>query len=278
MGTLTDLHLGWLRARNLRPATIDQRQRAITRLRRALPVDPLVATPADLTDWYAALTDRVTPEARATELSHVRQFYRWLQREGHRADDPTVRLDRPRVPRRLPRPIPTADLVTVLASAPVRVRPWVALAAYAGLRACEIARLRREDVLDGADPPVLIVHEGKGAKQRVVPLHADLAEIVLEYAPARGYLFRRHDGRVGPVSPWLVSHYAADAMRAAGVDATIHQARHWFGTETYRACGDLRVTQELLGHTSPVTTAGYAAWSPTRGAEAVGLLPSLAQR
>ena len=42
----------------------------------------------------------------------------------------------------------------------------------------------------------------------------------------------------------------------------MHQLRHWFGTHTYRASLDLRMTQELLGHSSPNTTTIYAAWSP----------------
>ena len=46
-----------------------------------------------------------------------------------------------------------------------------------------------------------------------------------------------------------------------GIDATARQLRHWFGTEVYAAGHDIRVTQELLGHSDPSTTAGYIAYS-----------------
>lgn len=64
----------------------------------------------------------------------------------------------------------------------------------------------------------------------------------------------------------------ADFLASLGIDATAHHLRHWFGTKTYEACRDLRVVQELMGHASPVTTAGYAAWSRVVAREAVEAL------
>jgi integrase/recombinase XerC len=55
--------------------------------------------------------------------------------------------------------------------------------------------------------------------------------------------------------------------------ATFHALRHRFGTQVYANSLDLRVTQEILGQSSPATTAGYAAWSPERGIAAVAALP-----
>jgi integrase/recombinase XerC len=88
--------------------------------------------------------------------------------------------------------------------------------------------------------------------------------------PRTGYLFRRPQG--GPFSPnWLsacVSRYLAEL----GIDATCHQARHWFASEVYANCHDIRITQELLGHSDPSTTAGYIAYSHVDAAAAVGSL------
>lgn len=264
-------HLDWCRTRNLRPTTLEQRTHVLRRLQRFfadveiedLPEESLVA-------WYRDLTARVTPGARATELSHVAAYYRWLVRERIRGDDPTARLDRPRLRRRLPRPIADADLSQALAMAPERIRPWLFLAAYGGLRACEIAALRREDVIDQADPPVIIITGGKGDKQRIVPLHPEvLAVLPLD---ATGWLFPRRDGKPGPLMPHNVSILSNRALRAVGVTASFHALRHWFITKVYAQSLDLRLTQELAGHSDPATTAGYAAWAQERSAGVVGAL------
>jgi integrase len=54
-----------------------------------------------------------------------------------------------------------------------------------------------------------------------------------------------------------------------GIDATAHQLRHWFGTNIYAASRDIRLTQELMGHASPITTAGYVAWAVLDAEETV---------
>lgn len=266
-----DQHLRWLRARGLRSTTITNRIGALRRLERSLGVELLDADATLVEAWYDRLIDQLDCDTRAAYLSHARQFYRWAMREGLAVEDPTARLDRPRAKRRIPRPIATDELAVALESARDPVRAWLHLAAYAGLRACEIAVLRREEILEHADPPIIMVSEGKGGRPRVVPLHPVVAGVVLERAPRFGFMYRHRD-KAGPPSAQNVSQRANRELRLAGCDASLHQLRHWFGTETYRACSDIRVVQELMGHGSPVWTAGYAAHSPSRGVDAVAAL------
>jgi integrase/recombinase XerC len=206
-------------------------------------------------------------------------LYRWAKRFDHIDHDPTERLDAPITPtspttdrrqraRRRPRDREPADQTVAI------------FAAYAGLRAGEIARLRAEDILTHTDPPLLLVVDGKGGKQRLVPLHPGLAAVLATSdLPEHGYLFLRVT-EAGPprtiglrdtphVPPQLVSMLANRHLKDRGAGATFHQLRHAFATRLYAACHDLRVTQETLGHSSPATTAGYAAWSPERAAIAV---------
>lgn len=249
---------------------MERRRVTILRLARHgnLPLEILSAE--QLADWYRGLGDRLNAGSRATELSHVVAYYRWLVRAHHRLDDPTAELDRPKVHRRLPRPIADEALALALDGAPERLRPWLFLAAFEGLRACEVANLRREDVLDESHPPVLIVTAGKGDKQRVLPLHESVAAVLpLERT---GWLFPRRDGRPGPVGANTVSKLSCIYLRSLGVKSTFHALRHWFGTQIYRQSLDLRLTQELMGHSDPATTAGYAAWAPERAAGVVGAL------
>lgn len=269
-------HLDDLRRRNLRHGTITQRRLALGRLRRHLGPRPLLAAGHD---DLTAFTDRASlaPESRATEISHLRGFYKWAVLEQLLDVDPTVRLVRPKVPRRMPRPMATADLAMAIQLAPDRIRPWLALAAYAGLRAIEISQLRADDLWWENDPPLLLVADGKGGQPGSVAISPDLeAELRAARLPSRGWLFPRHDGQPGHTPAHGVSHLTNAYLHSIGISSTLHQARHWFGSEAYRASGrDLRQTQELLRHRSPVSTALYTYVDPGEAAATLSRLPSL---
>lgn len=79
----------------------------------------------------------------------------------------------------------------------------------------------------------------------------------------------------GHASPGGLSTVLSDAFKRAGVDATAHQLRHWFGTNVLRAGGNLRVAQELLRHSSPAITARYTQVDDTERRAASVALPTL---
>jgi integrase len=269
-------HLRWMQLLGRSEATVYARSRALQRLAAAIrPVRLVYAGVAELHAWRAGLA--VCDQTVQSYVSHARDFYDWMIEQDIRADNPADKLPVPPRPKMLPRPIGADDLAYALATAPRRIRPWLVLAAWCGLRAKEIALLRRENVLDTAAPPVLIVavDATKGRRaERAIPLHPfALAELQRLPLPRAGWVFPRLDGQRGPNAPARISHVANRHLHEVGIDATIHQLRHWFGTETYRQCRDLRVVQELLGHASPETTAGYAAISREGAAAAVAALP-----
>lgn len=216
---------------------------------------PLGTATADDVECFLA-GRRIGVRTRYTWLSHLSCFYRWGVRRDIFTADPTGRIDRPRLPKLLPRPISDANL-TIAIDAPPRVRAMLLLASHMGLRCCEISRLHANDIIDTADAPMILVH-GKGAKDRMIPLHPLVLD-ALGPLPHRGWLFRRAEG--GQLSPAEVSIMMRRHLHDQGIDATGHQLRHWFATRVYRATRDLRLTQELLGHASPTTTACYTAWA-----------------
>ena len=253
-------HIAWMRLRRLSPATIALRTTAAHSLLRHAGRPAAEVTAGDLDGWQRALA--VCDSSRASYVSQLRCLCWWMVEHGVRADDPSTVLVVPRLPRRVPRPISEDDLELALASAPDRIAPWLELASYAGLRAAEIAAIRRDDVHDHGDPPVLLVH-GKGNRERVVPAAPRVLDALRRHGmPDRGWVFPRLDGGSGPNLPGTVSALSAQHLRSIGVPCTLHQLRHFFGTEVYRRSQDIRLTQDLLGHSSPTTTALYAAWSP----------------
>lgn len=215
----------------------------------------------------------IVARTRYVWLSNLGCFYRWAIRKELLERDPTARLDRPRLPRLLPRPISDADLAAAIAAADSQMRAMLLLASHGGLRCCELARMHANDVLDTAARPTILVH-GKGGKDRTVPLHS-LVQEAMRSLPRRGFLFRRPDGN--PLSPAQVSIVIRDYLRGHGIDATAHQLRHWFATRVYQETLDLRLTQELMGHANPATTAIYTAFANADAAaavEGIGLAPA----
>jgi len=269
------LHLRHLELLGRAPETIACRRRALTRMQQLLGVPLLEASGEDLAVWRATLN--VGPGTVAGYVSHARSFYEWARLTCRYDGNPAAGLPVPKQGRTLPRPITEADLLAAVTGAPPRIRPWLVLAAYAGLRAKEIALLRRECVRETARPPALLIalSATKGHRERVVPLSRFcLGELLDHGLPRSGYVFRRADGLPGPNTPSRVSQVANNWLRGAGIDATLHQLRHRFGTQVYAVDHDLRLTQELLGHARPSTTAGYAAWDQASAAATVEALPA----
>lgn len=254
-------HLAWCARRELRPSYIGEIRLTLRRLERTLgPLE--VVDELAVETWWAALS--VSAGARCTYAAHLSGFFRWLRYERIRDDDPTERLIRPRQHRGLPRPIAEERLRLALERAEPPIDVWLSLAAYMGLRACEIAWLHGEDIRGDR----ILVH-GKGGKQRIVPLHAKVAAL-LDGSPRRGPVFRNAVG--GELTANVVSQRTNRYLHGLGIDETIHQCRHWFGTAVYRQSRDLRLTQELMGHSSPLTTAGYAAWASEAAADVISTL------
>jgi integrase/recombinase XerC len=260
-----------MRLRGLSPATITQRRRSLNRLARSLGKPLLDVTEADLTAWQEGLVG--SPRYLANQLANCASFYAWACDTAEVIPtNPARRLVRPKVPKGIPRPMAEERLSMAIAGAPVDVRCWLVLGAYAGLRAGEMARLQRQDVLDTAEPPVLIVN-GKGGKQRIVPASPRVLFELRAYGmPSRGYIFRRRDTRPGPPSPARVSQLVNGYLHDIGIEDTGHATRHRFGTRAYQRSRDIRMVQDLLGHSDPGTTAGYAAFAAEAAAAIVASL------
>lgn len=278
---IINLYLRHLRYLNRRPGVIGHRASALRHLARfAAPCSVLDLDSEAIRVFVGRET--LGPEARNNAISHVRGFYRWAAAHGYIAVDPTEDLERPRRPRRLARPMPTDAVTLALRMAPDPIRQWLYLATYAGLRSCEIAQLSGADFNLSQQPPVLIVQESKGGDTQFAVIAHELQVVAHELSVIRGWCFPRGAGDpsgrrwAGHVSANQVQKRTNAFLHEQGIPQTLHQLRHWFGTELLRASGgNARIAQEGLRHRSANSMAIYTFVAPIDIARALDALPRL---
>lgn len=244
-------------------------------------VSIMTAASADLSAYLADLANRgFEATSQARKLSSTRQFYKFLYAEGLRGDDPTSVLDTPKKGRSLPKILSIAqvDKLLLLAAEEAemegpdrlhRLRTLVLLELlYAtGMRVSELVSLPA-NVL-GKQERFLVVR-GKGNKERLVPLSRSAIEALKRYGEARnvdlaakgtesGFLFPSIS-KEGHLPRQVFARELKDLAVRAGLNAdsvSPHVLRHAFASHLLENGADLRVVQELLGHSDISTTQIY---------------------
>lgn len=234
-------------------------------------------TPQDVRAFMAARrSDDISSRSLMRALAGVRSFARFLERNGKGQVAALSAVRAPKVPKTLPKPLHIAAAKQV-SDADLRAgeerEPWVlardaavlALLYGSGLRISEALGLRRGDVpAPGRDDAITVT--GKGNKQRMVPLLAQVTQLIADYVAICPYDLPADDplfvgARGGPLSPRIVQLVMERLRGALSLpdSATPHALRHSFATHLLARGGDLRAIQELLGHASLSTTQIYTA-------------------
>lgn len=231
----------------------------------------LAVTQTDLESYlHYRYTHRASPRSTARQLSAFKRFYRLALRDGRIAQDPTLKIDTPKLPRTLPKSMSEAEVEALLAAPAgddplaVRDRAMLEILYASGLRVSELVGLHLRSV--NIDMGVVQVI-GKGSKERLVPLGEVAVDALLQYIRhARPQLLH------GRVSDALFVTQRGEAMtrqafwylikrRARQVGLTKlpspHVMRHAFATHLLNHGADLRVVQLLLGHADIATTQIY---------------------
>lgn len=258
---LAEMHLRQMTARGLSPLTVACRRNVLRRLGDYLGAPAMGASTGQL-EAYLSFRRKgkggriLSPNTLRNELAHLRAYFSWLKRHDYRHDDPTERIDPPRQMKPAVQPADDDAIADALSRADADDEAMLALAAFAGLRASEVAALNWADV--DLRRSTITVRRGKGGKYRVVGA-SDAVKAALEALPHRhGVVIRRRDGRDGPNAPWQISKRASRLLGGRAEGYTLHQLRHRFATAAYAGTHDLRAVQEALGHSSPTVTAIYA--------------------
>jgi len=226
---------------------------------------------ADIRAFLASRrNDDIGSRSLARELSAIKSFFFYLEREGILATEALAAIRTPKQPRSLPKALTVKEARdTIAATAEQEETPWIAardmavlsLLYGAGLRIAEALAITRADL----DASALRV-TGKGGKTRLVPLIAQVRQAIDTYLGLCPYtpganepLFRGAKG--GVLSPRLIQLRLERLRGALGLPptATPHALRHSFATHLLGRGGDLRSIQELLGHASLSTTQIYTA-------------------
>ena len=258
-----------MQGQGLSARTITERIRVINQVVATTGTDPAALTPQTISTWLATLPSAAT---KSTYYAVIRAWSTWLVQSDHRADDPTTRVPRPRTPAGHPRPVTDTQLDAVLAL-PLRqdTRAKIILAAYAGMRVHEIAKIRGEDISPVAET---ITITGKGGRIDALPAHQLILQQASNY-PRRGLWFPSPRDPSAPVRAKTVSRVISDAFDRADAPATAHQLRHYFATSLLRAGTDSRVVQSLMRHESLATTGRYLAVDVEQQRNALsGLIPA----
>ncbi|HEX7132939.1 MAG TPA: tyrosine-type recombinase/integrase [Iamia sp.] len=237
---------------------------------RDISVDDV--TTLDVEDWLEHGLSHLRASSRKVYLSTIRCFYCWATAPGRAlaAANPVDGVAQPKVPRPLPRRVPTAVAGAVVSTASERTATMILLALHLGLRVSEIHALRVEH-WDRREC-LLLVH-GKGSKERALPVAND--ELVAALSAWVG------DRQVGPLWPnpfgaplsySHIRHLMTTATHAAGLHVRPHDWRHTMASDAAAGGMPVHVLSEWLGHGSLAATTIYARanalelrqWAPAR--------------
>lgn len=223
------------------------------------------------------------PASQAQAVAAVRSFVRWARGLDGGRHVPNVTIETMEVALRMPRAEvrrpysvlsdPEAATMIGLAGS-ARDRALLAVMIGAGLRVSELVGLAVADILaDQEGGAVIHVRQGKGRKDRSVPIQPDVLGQVLVYLDRTGRrlgspaaLFRAYDhvehrrpsaAGITEGAVWAVVKKAAAAVPVVGKPVSPHTLRHTFAIRFLRAGGSVAALQKLLGHASLATTQRY---------------------
>ena len=262
--------------RGLSMATLDAYRRDLVALQRWLVErgqESLQQLTAERLQAYLAWRGEqgVSSRTLARQLSSIKQFCRWMQRQSLRGDNPSEHVDAPRLARHLPGSLSETDMERLLQAPDVdtvfglRDRAMLESMYGSGLRVSELVGLTLGQVnLDAG----LLRLTGKGAKERVIPIGEEASDWLTRYLDeARPELLRPGTDtdavflsvRGSAMTRQAFWQHLKKYLVRAGIGSsfTPHSLRHAFATHLLNHGADLRSLQMLLGHSDLSTTQIY---------------------
>lgn len=235
-------------------------------------ISPLDVTLNELENFLATLHDRqIGPRSQARMLSGIRSFYQFLVLDGFIEADPTILLESPKIGMKLPEVLSIEEIDMLIDAIDLskregqRNRAIIETLYSCGLRVSEACNLKLSDLYLNEG---YIKVEGKGSKQRLVPISERATAEIMDYLTDRAeidikpghedYLFvsAHFKKRMSRITMF---HIIKELAELTGIKKTIspHTFRHSFATHLLEGGANLRVIQSMLGHEDIGTTEIY---------------------
>lgn len=252
-----------LRRRNYSPSTTRGYILAVRQFAEYFNVSPEQLGAEDVRRFQLHLLNekKLAPGTVEMRMSALRFLYRkTLKRRDIGLDD----LIFPKTPQKLPVVLSPEEVTRMIEAARNRMHRTILMVLYGtGIRRTEASLLKVSDI--DSERMILHIHQGKGSRDRDVPMTAKLLEALREYwrwKEPKVYLFPSTDGHRGeeaPISDKTVWYACKEAASRAGIKKRIgpHTLRHSFATHLMEAGTDLRTIQLLMGHAHLEQTTVY---------------------
>ncbi|MFN6992439.1 MAG: site-specific tyrosine recombinase/integron integrase [Fervidobacterium sp.] len=228
---------------------------------------PREVSRADIEKFIKALSKGEITNTTVTEttisryISSLRVFFDYLQLIGSVNEDPTERVKHPRLRKKIPSFLTPEEIKAMINSfdeeKKLKYKAIISVLYFCGLRVSELCNLRVDDV--SFYPPYVKVVMGKGNKDRLVPISENLVpllEMYIEKYKPKIYFF---ENKGKPLHPSTVFRIVKRTAKKVGITKHIHPhtLRHSFATHLIMNNVNVKIVQELLGHSNLSTTSIY---------------------
>lgn len=226
---------------------------------------------SQIRSWLASLrASGISSRSIVRKISALKSFYKFLLRKGVVEKNPLVQISSPKISKSLPVFIREEEAAQMGQTLAITSEDWkgfnarllVTLFYYTGMRLSELINLKEEQLeLSRSQLKVL----GKGNKERIIPLHADLIALIKEYIQKKqdqftsteSYLLLTESGKkLYPRYAWQLVNQVLGAATTVQKKSP-HVLRHSFATHLLNNGADLNAVKELLGHSSLAATQVY---------------------
>ena len=220
---------------------------------------------------YYLKENKYTATSIARKIASIKGFFRWACANGYFKSNPTEFLEQQKLPKKLPKVLTVEEINKILAEDLSTVQRVIMELLYGcGLRVSELAGLNTGDIDIRAKYLRCL---GKGSKERLVPLNKNAIKALKNFYPEREYLINKYNLDTKKVllhesGKPFTRQDIYNFIHAQGLklhkSISPHTLRHSFATHLLENGADLRVVQELLGHSDVATTQLYTHISKKR--------------
>lgn len=211
------------------------------------------------------------PPSVMRKIASLRGFFKWLCASEICSQNPTLTLEQPKIPRKLPKVMTISEIENILREDLTKVQRLIVELLYGcGLRVSELVGLKTNSIDINAN---YLKCSGKGSKERLVPLGSKAKEALNDYFIQRDFLVKKYNldtknllisdsGRF--LNRQDIYNFIHEQGKKIHKNISPHTLRHSFATHLLENGADLRIVQELLGHSDVSTTQLYTHISKKR--------------